>query len=272
MRRSTRNPRPSARVTAVAEPPPARRRSTPATASSSRRNRRQAASEIVPPPSEPLPPPPAEQPAARSPSPPPPTQPPPEPSPPPPPPVSRSRRGTESLEREFDLELRWTLQWTLKLNSSQLYRDTVDVFNQTAEAYWYDVCEPLARGSLHRKGVARFQLDSFKVVVKNSRRGVQKVDYTRADLDWSPLERALKVWCLKYPSERKTVEITLVYSALETARANSARSSTTVGMLQDLQSQALDDDAGSYHNNFSHLVNRWRCPSNCTLSSKSRYC
>ncbi|KAF4547366.1 Hypothetical protein D9617_44g038880 [Elsinoe fawcettii] len=45
-------------------------------------------------------------------------------SPPPPSPVTRSRRNSESLEREFGEPINCTLLWSLKLGSQTLYRDT----------------------------------------------------------------------------------------------------------------------------------------------------
>ncbi|KAF4547213.1 Hypothetical protein D9617_52g060340 [Elsinoe fawcettii] len=284
--------------------PAKRRRRAPPAASSARRRQSQHAQGVVDPPSSvsartPPSPPPEEDlqprpahattpPSAQPAQPvydssPPQMQSPPPRSPPPPPPVTRSGRNSESLEREFDEPINWTLLWSLKLGSQTLYRDTQSVLNKTATAQWIEVREPLVRKNCNRKGVARFELNSFKVVAKNSRRGVRKVDYTRGDLDWHLLDEALRRWSLRYPAEQITAEVVLQYTSRDPPRAT-PRTSTTVSMLEDLSASKLPQSSqvaespassaavSSYSISHAHLMNRWECPVNCTLSSQSEYC
>lgn len=106
--------------------------------------------------------------------------------------MSRSRRNSESLEREFEAVLKWHLTWSLKLGSSVIRSKSGAVEDSAAEAYWSDVVEPQVRNALHQKGVMLFDISTFKVVVKSSRCTVRKVDYISAVHDWAPLNKALK--------------------------------------------------------------------------------
>ncbi|KAF4546961.1 Hypothetical protein D9617_85g015890 [Elsinoe fawcettii] len=172
-------------------------------------------------------------------------------SPPPSPEVSRSRRNTESLEREFVEPINWTLQWSIKLNSRSLYSDGVSVVDKAASALWSEIIEPIVRDAFHHKGISRFELQTFKVTAKLSRRGVRKVDYTRASLDWSPLDDTLRSWSLRYPAEQKSVEFTILYASRDPPRAT-PRASTTINMLEDLSQQA-EQAPPTYASNHAQL-------------------
>ncbi|KAF4547143.1 Hypothetical protein D9617_57g029010 [Elsinoe fawcettii] len=264
------------------KPPAKRRRPATSAPSTSRRRGSRRAGGVVDPPPAPATQAPPESPLAlpqTPPSPLPEDQPPPEGSPPsaqpppvfnssPPPPevllVSRSRRNTESLEREFEQSLDWTLSWTLKLASQILYSDTERILERSAAEHWLEALEPLVRENFNRKGVTRFELNSFKVVAKLSRRGVQKVSYTRGDLDWRQLDQAVKSWSLRYPTEQITADLWLHYLSRDATQLP-LRTLTTVGMLEDL-SQQTTQGGSPYSSNYAHLINQWKYLGNCSLN------